>query len=66
MGGATIEVGDVIVSGHYIGRFTQVGGGQPPIKNWEVVEIKERFTPKGDYLIDPTNIGFIAIVEPHN
>lgn len=50
-----LQINDVIES-TFIGRnsFAQ---------KWLVVEIKERFTPHGNFIINPENIGVICVVK---
>lgn len=36
-----------------------------PYKQWVVLEVIERATPKGHYIIDIDNAGFTAIIEPY-
>jgi len=55
-----LKVGDVILS-NYIGT---TGTESLPYRAWEVMSIKERNTPKGHFIIDITDGGFIANVVP--
>lgn len=59
-GDSILNVGDAIIS-NYIGTS---GFESLPYKVWEVIEIKERSTPKGHFIIDIDNAGFIAVVKP--
>lgn len=56
-----LEVGDIIHS-FYIGNSATES---LPYKSWVVVEITDRNTPKGHFIIDIKNAGFVAIVEPN-
>lgn len=60
-----LNVGDVIIS-NYIAEnaISQNQTDTLPIRNWEVIEILDRNTPKGNFIVDVENTGFTAIVEP--
>lgn len=61
---AVIKKGDHIVQVNDIIESMYIGRNHFAHK-WIVTEIKERFTPKGHFIIDPENIGLIAVVEPY-
>lgn len=57
VGNHILQINDVIES-RFIGRnsFAQ---------KWQVIEVKERFTPQGNFNIDTENIGVICVVRSY-